>query len=186
MLADHIGIPQIRDLASRSEQYTESIRVGSLSRLAELLYPESDQEGRLLDVSIEFAGGRKGFPEIRGRVEGALELLCQRCLGPLSWQSALDFRLVVVGNEADLEFVSEPFDAVISGETGICLMEIVEDELLSSLPLAPMHADEENCDPSGDVEIVAADDEPAEGEMNKPFGDLAAMLKAAESPGEKN
>ena len=150
------------------------------------MYPESDQEDRSLALSIEFLGGRQGFPEIRGRIEGALELLCQRCLGPLSWQSALDFRLVVVGNEADLELVSEPFDAVIAGEHGICLTEIVEDELLASLPLAPMHADEENCDPSGDVEIVVAGDEPVEDELNKPFGDLAAMLKAAESPGEKN
>ena len=186
MLAEHIGIPQLRDLAGRSEEYRESLKIGGMSRLAELSHPESGQSDAQLDLSIEFHSGEQGFPEIRGHIEGSLDIICQRCLGPLDWKFNIDFELVIVGDEADIERVSEPIDAVVASEHGICMSEIVEDELLATLPFAPMHATNETCNLSGNVEIVASDRDVSEVELNKPFGDLAALLKGAEASGDEN
>ena len=203
MLVDHFGIPQLRDFASRSEQVSSSVRVDDLPRLAELLHPDGgladnlsgpkgsghesgNKEGQQeLDVRIEFLGGMQSFPEIKGHVVGSLEIFCQRCLGALKWPVDLDFRLVVVASEADFDEVAEPFDTVVAGEHGIKLAEVIEDELLSSLPLAPMHEDLASCETSIGVKFTDIDNESsefeAETETNRPFGDLASLLKAGDS-----
>jgi uncharacterized protein len=183
MLADHIGVPQLRDLASRSEQLTDSIRLGGMSRLASLLHSGADLTDKELIVRVEFLGGMQGFPEISGHLSGSLDIRCQRCLGSLNWPVDLDFHLVVVGSEADVDEVAEPFDAVIAGEHGVQLMEVIEDELLSSLPLAPMHTNVANCETSAELRIISdvSDNAVVENETNKPFGNLAALIEGNES-----
>ena len=110
MLADHIGVSQLRDLAGRSEHYAESIPVGGMDRLAGLLHPDAALKDRQLGLRIEFLGGMQGFPELSGHIEGSLNIVCQRCLGSLEWPVDLDFRLVVIGSEADFDEVVEPFE----------------------------------------------------------------------------
>ena len=185
MLADHLGVPQLRDLASRSEKYLDKVPVIEMTRLADVLHPDSQLQNTNLDLQIEFLGGMQGFPELSGHVGGSLDIMCQRCLGSLEWPVEIDFRLVVVGSEADFEEVAEPFDAVIAGEHGIRLSEIVEDELLGSLPLAPMHEKADSCELNENMDLVA--EEPAGGEeMNRPFGNLADLLEEASEPERKN
>ena len=184
MLADHIGVPHLRDLASRSEQLRDSINLGEMSRLEDILYSGSEQAGKELDVELEFLGGVQGYPEISGHVKGTLEIICQRCLGSLNWPVDLDFQLIVVGSEEDCDEVAEPFDAVVAGDHGVQLVSIIEDELLSSLPLAPMHETGDTC--LVDVEVVQeqADAQESE-ETNKPFADLASLLKDDEATDKK-
>ena len=189
MLADHIGIPQLRDLASRSEQVNSPIRVTAMPRLAGLLHPDIEPADKELDVRLEFLGGIlggiQGFPEIKGHVTGSLDIYCQRCLAALNWPVDIDFRVVVIASEADFDEVSEPFDTVVAGEQGIRLAEVIEDELIGSLPLAPMHMDLASCETSIGVKFTDIDSEPSEpdseAEMNRPFGDLASLLKAGNS-----
>jgi uncharacterized protein len=184
MLVDHFGIPQLRDLASRSEQVSSSIGVADMPRLAELLHPDGRGQGKL-DARIEFLGGMQGFPEIKGHLTGSLDICCQRCLGALNWPVDIDFRLVVIASEADFAEIAEPFDAIVAGEHGVQLAEVIEDELLASLPLAPMHADLASCETSIGVKFTDLDSESSEpesgSETNRPFGDLASLLKAGDS-----
>jgi uncharacterized protein len=108
-----------------------------------------------------------------------MELICQRCLGPLRWETELPLRLVVVESETAADELAEPFDSVVADEQGISLLTIVEDELLSSLPLAPMHTDERICEREG--VRVKMDKAPtdAEQDTNRPFADLGKLLKGA-------
>jgi uncharacterized protein len=185
MLVDHIGMPQLRDMAKRSEQIAGEIRLADLPRLAGMLYPGSGARDRQIDVQIRFRSGIQGAPEISGTISGLLELKCQRCLGALEWPLGLGFRLAVVESEQDLEEMAEPFDTLMAGEHGIALTEVIEDEVLSSLPLAPAHESIADCD---DAELLGAKivdvqadvgigSDEAVSETNQPFSDLAAMLK---------
>jgi len=176
MLADHIGVPHLRDLASRSEQLRDTIDLGDMSRLTEVLYSGSDHTGKELAVELEFLGGVQGYPEISGNIKGTLQIACQRCLGSLDWPVDLNFQMIVVGSEEDFEEIAEPFDAVVAGDQGVQLTGIIEDELLSSLPLAPMHEKGDACHVAADV-IQEQDEESAEEKTNRPFASLADMLK---------
>ncbi|MGI9291439.1 MAG: YceD family protein [Gammaproteobacteria bacterium] len=184
MLADHIGVPHLRDLASRSEQLRDSINLDEMSRLEGVLFSGSGQAENLLEVELEFLGGMQGYPEISGHIKGTLEIACQRCLGSLKWPVDVDFQLIVVGSEEDCDEIAEPFDAVVAGDQGIQLVSIIEDELLSSLPLAPMHATGDTC--AAGAEVIQEQDTVTEGEeTNRPFADLASLLKDDETT-EKN
>ena len=41
MLVEHIGMPQLRDMAKRSEEIAGEIRLADLPRLAGMLHPET-------------------------------------------------------------------------------------------------------------------------------------------------
>jgi uncharacterized protein len=175
MLADHLGVPHLRDLASRSEQISASIDLVDMSRLRDILFAGSVESARQLDVKLEFLGGAQGYPEISGNVKGLLELCCQRCLGSLDWPVDLDFQLLVVGSEADCDEVAEPFDAVIAGEQGVQLTSVIEDELIGSLPLAPMHIAGDSCLVSANIIQEQQEELPVK-DNHRPFANLADLL----------
>jgi len=185
MLVDHIGIPQLRDMAKRSEEIAGEIGLNQFPRLAAILYPEAGAGDSHVDVRFRFRNGAQGFPEISGTVSGVLELSCQRCLGALDWPLELVFQLAVVESEADIEEVAEPFDTLVAGEHGIRLAEVIEDEFLSSLPLAPVHQNITDCTDAELLEtklVYKRDDSgvdagEAVADTNQPFAGLAAMLK---------
>ncbi len=81
---------------------------------------------------------------LRLRVEGAVELTCQRCLGSMT--QGIDIGRVVhlAQSETELERLDAlpDGDAILAGAT-IDLLALVEDEVLLSLPLAAMHAEGE-------------------------------------------
>ncbi len=184
MLADRIGIPQLRDMAGRSERVVTVIELVELERIADLLNQEwvdnkSANSGRYrLQVEAQFADHGRGFPELVCQVSGILPLSCQRCLSLLDWDVALDFRLAIVAAESDLDHVTERFDAVVADEHGFSLVEAVTDELLGSLPLAPTHSDRTQCAVAEQyIQAVPDDDRAARKEqVNRPFANLATLV----------
>lgn len=185
MLADHIGIPQLREMAGRSEQVSGEIGLRDLSRLASFLHTEQGAENRRLDVQLSFHRGAQGFPEISGLASGSLELRCQRCLGALEWPVDLSFRLAIVESDSDVDDIPESFDTVVAGEHGIEFAKIIEDEVLASLPLAPMHQESDGCrmpelpehqDETVSTATEASSERGAEADTNRPFAQLADLL----------
>jgi uncharacterized protein len=186
MLADHIGIPHLRELASKNESLQTAVSALDLPRVAELIHPDAAADDQQLSLDIRFqnsSGVDPGYPEIGGNLHVALDLICQRCLGDLRWDAELPLQLVVVDSEAAADELAEPFDSVVADEHGISLLTIVEDELLSSLPLAPMHIDVKICEREGVRWITETETEPDESgeDSNRPFADLKDLLKGSSS-----
>lgn len=76
-------------------------------------------------------------------VRGEADLTCQRCLGVLTHDIAIERDVYLVRNEAELE--RRDADPELSGDVILMgaklnLIELVEDEVLLGLPLTPMHA----------------------------------------------
>ena len=111
-----------RDLASRSEQFRESIGLGKMPRLAEILFESDKQADREIDVHIDLLPGMQGFPEISGQVKGSLDICCQRCLGSITWPVEMRFHLIVVGSETDIDEVADVAVAhvILAEVRGIC------------------------------------------------------------------
>jgi uncharacterized protein len=179
MLADHIGVPQLRDLASRSEQIVDIVDIRDMSRVGDLLHSAKgsslDNPAGKLNVEVGFHGGMQGSPEISLKVSGMLAISCQRCLGLLERPVDLDFHLVVVESDSDLDNIAEPYDAVVAGEHGVQLVKVIEDELLASLPLAPVHEDTDDCIADKNLLNKEQDEDQAE-EVNRPFSELASLM----------
>jgi uncharacterized protein len=95
------------------------------------------------DVAYEVKGMRdeRGRPSLQLRVQGTLQLRCQRCLEPLAYQVSADELLVLAATQAEIDAdpadVQSP-DRVLAGKE-MALAQLVEDELILALPYAPRH-----------------------------------------------
>ena len=130
---------------------------------------------RLHDVLAEIAGsvvfrlngriGRQDKPQLLLEVSGRVPVICQRCLGRLDYPLSIDSVLELIADEADLsqdelEDDTRDFLPVVRE---LDVVELVEDEILLALPVAPRH---ERCGLPG-----AAD----AGERENPFAALAGL-----------
>ncbi|MEC9375773.1 MAG: YceD family protein [Pseudomonadota bacterium] len=179
MLTDHIGISHLRELATKEESLNTSVSAFDMPRLRDLIHPKADETNQLLELEISFkqsSGADLGFPEIFGILRARLQLTCQRCLGLVLWSEKLPLRLIVVENELMVDQLSDPYDSIIADQNGIRLISIVEDELLSALPLALMH-DEIDCEIKSNKEIKNKNFKKIKEDINRPFADLADLLK---------
>ena len=122
---------------------------GELSRLQEMLADESG--------SLEWraSGGRdaEGKLYLAIEVEGELHLTCQRCLGELSYALDVSSRLLLVPAGAPWpdEMLEDDSADAIPAMAEQPLLELIEDEVLLALPVAPRHA---SCQPP----VSGADD----------------------------
>ncbi|WP_128002012.1 YceD family protein [Piscinibacter defluvii] len=113
---------------------------------------------------------RGGAPQVWLHLQArtALQVVCQRCLGPLP----VDVRaersfLFVPGEDQAAELDADCEDDVLALTRSLDLKELVEDELLLSLPLVPRHA-------ACPLPAVAAEAEVLD-ERPNPFAALAAL-----------
>lgn len=138
-----------------------TLPVSSLLRLHDLLVDTSGE------VSFRLAGSRGGRGEclLHLTVTGLLQLACQRCLNAVAFDLDVDNQLELVPEGADmsqdeLEDDTRDFLPVVKE---LDVGELVEDEILLALPVAPRH---EKCGLPG-----AAD----AGERINPFAALAGL-----------
>jgi uncharacterized protein len=87
---------------------------------------------------------QRGSLSLQLTVSGKVELPCQRCLGSMPYVVDVGRTLYLARNEAEMERLDAlpDSDAIQAGET-LNLVDLVEDEVLLSLPLAVMHAEGE-------------------------------------------
>jgi uncharacterized protein len=86
----------------------------------------------------------RGSLSLQVSISGDVELVCQRCLGSMPYTVELERALYLARNDAELERLDAlpDSDAIQAGER-MSLVELIEDEVLLSLPLAAMHAEGE-------------------------------------------
>jgi len=138
-----------------------TLAVSSFERLHDLLAEVSG------DVSFRLQGykGERGELMLHLVVGGVIPLACQRCLKAITFELDVDSLLEIIPEGADMsqdELEDDTRDFLpLAGE--LYVAELVEDEILLALPVAPRH---EKCGLPG-----AAD----AGERINPFAALAGL-----------
>lgn len=143
------------------------LKIADLPRLADVLAATGGNLAvRLEGQRVIASDGGRSFWLILA-VEGALSLVCQRCLSGVEFPLTLESRLQLVAPGQpwpDEDLADDDTDA-IAADKQLSLLALVEEEVLLALPIAPMH---EECEPPG-----AARD----GHELSPFAALAALKK---------
>jgi uncharacterized protein len=83
----------------------------------------------------------QGRPALRLKVGGALQLVCQRCLGTLEFPLHIDVTLQLAATQAEVDaepLAAEGPEQILAGRD-MSVRELVEDEVLLAIPLAPRH-----------------------------------------------
>jgi uncharacterized protein len=137
--------------------------LSDLQRLRDMLASEKGE------VAYRLQGTRDqyGRPALRLQVEGTLQLRCQRCLEPMSFEVKAQDLLVLAATLSEID--AEPADAnapdrIVAGKE-MPVRDLVEDELILALPYAPRH---ESCAPR-----AAAEDQAG----GAPFARLRGLMR---------
>ena len=83
-------------------------------------------------------------------------------------------QVVPAATEADANRVPEELEPVLAPEGRISVGELVEEELLLTLPIVPLHAEDSACELAPEAPLA---DGGREEETQKPFEQLAELLK---------
>lgn len=170
-LADPVDAKRLAaDGAVLERRYT----LADFPRLADVLVsPAGD-----VAVRVAFLTLAEGVVGCELDVQAAPLLRCQRCLEPCTIEVDSSTRLALVGSDAEAQQVPEGFEPVVTDAARLALHELVEDELLLSLPIVPRHDDSDACSPRAAGEPLH--ETRAEGEaqdLRRPFANLKDLLK---------
>lgn len=159
-------------LADQGRSFSGQLALSQMSRLRGMLAGDSGE----IRAELEFGKDRRERPVLQGQLRGRLQLVCQRCLQPMEWPVELDFELVIiVADGADTGPDDASDDVLMVESVPMLLADILEDELMLSLPIVPMHALEQ-CAAAG---LVQADVTEEQGKADKPnpFAVLAELKR---------
>ena len=128
--------------------------------------------GEEVVVSVDFSCGDEGEPRANGSVSAGVELECQRCLEPVDVTLNCQVRLAFLSS--DWRLGPQDYDVYELDDDGsVVLSDLIEDELILSLPIMATH-DDERCRPVSNA-LAAEDEAPA---AKHPFAALAALKKS--------
>lgn len=148
-----------RDGASRRG----AIALSDMSRLIPLL--SNDQGAARFE--LDFLLDPQLRPLVTGSVQATLELICQRCLEPMSLDLDLELRLGIVRSDEEAVALPKEYEPLVLKTDSVSLATLVEDELILGLPAAPLH-------PAGSCRPPAGAQGRAEGSSGGPFSNLTA------------
>lgn len=123
---------------AKSEQSVEgSFKVKNLPRLVETV---ATPEG---EIRYKIKGSLHGLdrPALQCSISGDVVLQCQRCLGNMPHKLDIESKLVLVSSEAalpDTEDEPDEIDTIVASYE-MNVAELVEEEILLSLPMIPRH-----------------------------------------------
>lgn len=154
-------------LAKARERIVGKIQLNSLARLKGILL---DDKGEL-KYSLTFDLDEAGVCTVECCIETQLILECQRCFKPVEVDIRKNSLLGVVdeGDEFDaLAKEYEPLQLDDDGDTTVD--ELIEEELLLSIPLSALHP-VDKCEGINDLDRINAE------AKLQPFAGLAALIK---------
>ena len=115
--------------------YTGVAELIDFPRLAPLLIRQQGSVGYAFRLSRDGLGR----PLIEGHAETTLWQTCQRCSQPVAITVDSDFQLVVVEGLDEAAALNDAFDPLMADDEKINLLDLLEDELLLSLPVVARH-----------------------------------------------
>ena len=126
------------DIGLRSAQGSQFVCHYTLAQLPRFTAGLAGAKGQV-DASFSFRKVQ-GFPALEGSMAAQVTVICQRCLEIFLLPLVAELKLVFVPTEEDESLVPAELEAVVHPDHRLGLRELVEDELLLSFPLVPMHA----------------------------------------------
>lgn len=155
-----------RKLVTTEAHFQRPVAGADLQRLGEC-------SEEIVDVKVDIRFGRdeQGRPILSGKLSANLQLECQRCLEPMPFETSKEILLALVWDDEQGKALPKYIEPWVVGEGEVDLIEIIEEEILLALPVAPKH--EHDC-----LDLSSIDTEPELEEDEKkhnPFSVLADL-----------
>jgi len=156
---------RFNELAERGARVAGRVPLTSCPRLAELVEPDAAE----ISASLTLSRHDSGVVLVRGEVSAELAMPCQRCLDRIPIHVQTELKLAVVADETQL--VPDLYEPFIATDGVGRLADLVEEEILLSLPEYPVHENVQEC---GELAARVLQAEPAPRERS-PFEVLRTL-----------
>ncbi|MDO8812442.1 MAG: YceD family protein [Gallionella sp.] len=129
------------DFAGNGRQISGEVPVAELPRLLDAL---ENPQG-ILSYTVRGGLDSRGDPLLDVSITGQCQLRCQRCLNAMDYPVRLDVRLML-RDQTSLDALDEDiaggeeeeFDSILA-DAHLDVLDLLEEEVLLSLPIAPRH-----------------------------------------------
>jgi uncharacterized protein len=124
------------EFAKSQLKLDDGLVVSELARLSEMLTKDGKSQ-----IRFQLMGASKRFsqPSLHLAIKANLAMTCQRCLDEMTLNLDLNFDYLISNAQIN---EAEDYDEIdwleATSEMNVC--ELIEDELLLALPIAPTHA----------------------------------------------
>jgi len=135
------SLRDLEALGARQGELNGELELARCSRLAGLLCSPSGS----VRASLRFRQRGVGVLVLTLELETTVQLICQRCLEPFAQPIAERVEMALVepgGTEGSVPQGYQPFELE---EGRLSPAQLIEDELIVSIPLVPKHARVEDC-----------------------------------------
>lgn len=141
---DKVKLPRLLDPLKSAMKRSTYVGVYSTSLMERFVGSVISCDDNV-SVDVEFLKDAQSLTYFQGTANTQVTLLCQRCNHEFSHSINIEFCFSPVqGTEAEEE-LPETFEPVEVNDHGeVDLLQLIEDELILSLPIVALHA-EENC-----------------------------------------
>ena len=179
-IAHHLDL---RALARSAGTVTGRDVLSKYERLAQ----ETQGRGADTPLSWSASGELRADPSGHGQVwlhltvDTCLPLTCQRCLGQVDVAVAVNRSFHFVDDEATAQILDEVAEEdVLVLSSDFCLSDLIEDDVLLALPLAPRH---ERCPVEVKLSVQDPGYEAALAQKPSPFSALQKLRNGKSGPG---
>jgi uncharacterized protein len=128
------------------------------------------ESGGPLQTLVRFSR-EQNWPLAEVRIAGTVTMTCQRCLNPMRQTIEATTRVALLASEAEADRAPDDLESFLAEDGRVSAAELVAEELLLALPLAPRHEGTTQCHAASDAEP------PSVADTRHPFADLRALMK---------
>ncbi|HUW25354.1 MAG TPA: YceD family protein [Gallionella sp.] len=152
------------DFALNGREISGEVPVAEMPRLLDTL---ENPQG-ILSYTVQGGVDSSGEPLLKVSVAGQCQPCCQRCLNAMDYQVRLNVCLML-RDQAGLDALGDAEDECdsILAEAQLDVLNLLDEEILLSLPIAPRHDDSSVCQ--------AVDGKDMRSEAKHPFAALAKL-----------
>ena len=178
MFKQIFSFKEIFDLSQKKASLAKVYSAKLHSRLNETLVEDNDEHTNEISINMQFSQDLSLQPLLEGEVTVNLSLKCQRCLRPINWQDKIIISIGFNEDESEQANNQSQVDKIEIGDEGISIQKIVEDEILSTMPMSVMHKSIELCENIDTLGMFLSTslDKTKEESKNKPFSGLSDMM----------
>ncbi len=151
--------------------------ISKLARLSESLLSSEGSNKGYVTAKLEFTNS-VGIASLKGRVSAKVQIECQRCLEPVETELSGRFKFALVNSEEEFDLLPEEFEPYLIEGDEQSIVDLIEDELLLSLPMVTIHTDECSDYMLKQNKVAQAEIEAAQNankEAENPFAALQAL-----------
>jgi len=139
MFKNTLSIKDFSDLSRNNYVIDHVIPAITFPRLPHFLIDDNQTDGNQVSINLKIFTEQSIDPKIKGSISVSLTMPCQRCLGPIEWQAETSIDCLIIESLNQNKTGLSSVNTIAVDSDGLSIEKIVEDEVLSMIPMSLMH-----------------------------------------------